>query len=58
MQAVCYLNTYNENFHGGLFHFQEGEPSTIIPNMGVLCFFLLLIGKVICIVVGISLLCV
>ncbi|XP_027153646.1 uncharacterized protein LOC113753641 [Coffea eugenioides] len=32
--AVCYLNSYNEDFRGGLFHFQDGEPSTIEPMAG------------------------
>ncbi|GLJ12414.1 hypothetical protein SUGI_0190480 [Cryptomeria japonica] len=32
--AVCYLNNYNEDFKGGLFHFQEGEPTTIVPKIG------------------------
>ncbi|KAH6764978.1 2-oxoglutarate and oxygenase superfamily protein [Perilla frutescens var. hirtella] len=32
--AVCYLNNYGVDFHGGLFHFQDGEPSTIAPMAG------------------------
>lgn len=32
--AVCYLNNYGEDFKGGLFHFQEGEPNTIVPKIG------------------------
>ncbi|KAL8490407.1 hypothetical protein ACS0TY_026056 [Phlomoides rotata] len=32
--AVCYLNSYEVDFHGGLFHFQDGEPSTIAPIAG------------------------
>ncbi|KAL8137639.1 hypothetical protein V2J09_003640 [Rumex salicifolius] len=32
--AVCYLNSYREHFKGGLFHFQNGEPETIVPMAG------------------------
>ncbi|KAI5385368.1 hypothetical protein KIW84_072099 [Lathyrus oleraceus] len=32
--VVCYLNTYGKDFNGGLFHFQDGEPATIIPAAG------------------------
>ncbi|KAL3650650.1 hypothetical protein CASFOL_007053 [Castilleja foliolosa] len=32
--AVCYLNSYEVDFSGGLFHFQSGEPSTIVPMAG------------------------
>ncbi|XP_042016599.1 uncharacterized protein LOC121764645 isoform X1 [Salvia splendens] len=32
--AVCYLNSYEVDFLGGLFHFQDGEPSTIAPMAG------------------------
>ncbi|KAL2541368.1 2-oxoglutarate (2OG) and Fe(II)-dependent oxygenase superfamily protein [Abeliophyllum distichum] len=32
--AVCYLNNYEVDFKGGLFHFQDGEPSTIVPMAG------------------------
>ncbi|OMO60824.1 Oxoglutarate/iron-dependent dioxygenase [Corchorus capsularis] len=32
--AVCYLNTYQKDFEGGLFHFQDGEPKTIAPLAG------------------------
>ncbi|XP_057495897.1 uncharacterized protein LOC130780901 isoform X1 [Actinidia eriantha] len=32
--AVCYLNTYGEDFKGGLFHFQDGEPPTVAPMVG------------------------
>ncbi|KAI3467956.1 hypothetical protein Pfo_024619 [Paulownia fortunei] len=32
--AVCYLNSYEVDFSGGLFHFQDGEPSTIAPMAG------------------------
>ncbi|KAF5750072.1 hypothetical protein HS088_TW03G00404 [Tripterygium wilfordii] len=33
-KAVCYLNTYGEDFKGGLFHFQDREPETIMPSAG------------------------
>ncbi|KDP38171.1 hypothetical protein JCGZ_04814 [Jatropha curcas] len=32
--AVCYLNSYDEDFKGGLFHFQDGEPTTVVPMAG------------------------
>ncbi|GAB2226281.1 hypothetical protein Droror1_Dr00022082 [Drosera rotundifolia] len=32
--AVCYLNNYGEDFQGGAFHFQEGEPASILPMAG------------------------
>eukprot|EP00249_Psilotum_nudum_P013060 c24129_g1_i1 orf=153-641(+) len=32
--VVCYLNSYGIDFKGGLFHFQEGEPSTFAPAVG------------------------
>ncbi|KAG9153006.1 hypothetical protein Leryth_024743 [Lithospermum erythrorhizon] len=32
--AVCYLNSYDADFKGGLFHFQDGEPSTLVPIAG------------------------
>ncbi|KVH97464.1 prolyl 3-hydroxylase 1 isoform X1 [Cynara cardunculus var. scolymus] len=32
--AVCYLNSYGVDFGGGLFHFQDGEPTTFIPMAG------------------------
>ncbi|CAI9096877.1 OLC1v1033118C1 [Oldenlandia corymbosa var. corymbosa] len=32
--VVCYLNSYEEDFRGGLFRFQDGEPSTIVPMAG------------------------
>ncbi|XP_022724939.1 uncharacterized protein LOC111281460 isoform X1 [Durio zibethinus] len=32
--AVCYLNSYQTDFKGGLFHFQDGEPKTIAPLVG------------------------
>ncbi|XP_057963053.1 uncharacterized protein LOC131154356 isoform X2 [Malania oleifera] len=32
--AVCYLNNFGEDFKGGLFHFQDGEPTTVVPMAG------------------------
>ncbi|XP_021821118.1 uncharacterized protein LOC110762745 isoform X2 [Prunus avium] len=32
--AVCYLNSYGNDFKGGLFHFQDGDPATIVPSGG------------------------
>ncbi|KAK7319158.1 hypothetical protein RJT34_03876 [Clitoria ternatea] len=32
--VVSYLNTYEKDFGGGLFHFQDGEPTSIIPTAG------------------------
>lgn len=32
--AVCYLNSYGKDFKGGLFHFQDGDPTTIVPLAG------------------------
>ncbi|XP_061373840.1 uncharacterized protein LOC133316142 isoform X2 [Gastrolobium bilobum] len=32
--AVCYLNSYGKDFNGGLFHFQDGEPASIMPMAG------------------------
>ncbi|KAL4638019.1 hypothetical protein ACB092_03G120900 [Castanea dentata] len=32
--AVCYLNSYGRDFKGGLFHFKDGEPTTIEPLAG------------------------
>ncbi|QCD83655.1 uncharacterized protein LOC114178277 isoform X1 [Vigna unguiculata] len=32
--AVCYLNTYGKDFTGGVFHFQDGEPKSIMPKAG------------------------
>ncbi|CAN0876802.1 Prolyl 3-hydroxylase 1 [Linum grandiflorum] len=37
--AVCYLNTYNEDFKGGLFHFQNGHPKTIAPMAGAVSIY-------------------
>ncbi|XP_030508537.2 uncharacterized protein LOC115723240 isoform X3 [Cannabis sativa] len=31
---VCYLNNYGDDFSGGLFHFQDGEPQAIVPLRG------------------------
>jgi hypothetical protein len=33
--AVCYLNSYEKDFIGGLFRFQSGEPVTVAPSAGV-----------------------
>ncbi|XP_043722542.1 uncharacterized protein LOC122669759 isoform X3 [Telopea speciosissima] len=32
--AVCYLNSHGEDFNGGLFCFQDGEPTTVVPVSG------------------------
>ncbi|CAJ1939046.1 unnamed protein product [Sphenostylis stenocarpa] len=32
--VMCYLNTYGKDFSGGLFHFQDGEPTSIMPKAG------------------------
>ncbi|VVA94454.1 unnamed protein product [Arabis nemorensis] len=32
--AVCYLNSYEKEFKGGLFRFQSGEPATVAPSAG------------------------
>ncbi|XP_061994205.1 uncharacterized protein LOC133712130 [Rosa rugosa] len=32
--AVCYLNNYGDDFKGGLFHFQDGDLTTIVPSSG------------------------
>ena len=32
---MCYLNSYGKDFKGGLFHFQDGEPATLVPMAGV-----------------------
>ncbi|CAN1152077.1 Prolyl 3-hydroxylase 1, partial [Linum perenne] len=37
--AVCYLNTYGEDFKGGLFRFQDGHPITISPMAGVVSIY-------------------
>ncbi|RRT43573.1 hypothetical protein B296_00054858 [Ensete ventricosum] len=35
LKAVCYLNSHEKDFNGGLFHFKDGEPSSIAPTAGV-----------------------
>ncbi|KAF3944520.1 hypothetical protein CMV_029021 [Castanea mollissima] len=37
--AVCYLNSYGGDFKGGLFHFKDGEPTTIKPLAGDVAIF-------------------
>ncbi|XP_031388625.1 uncharacterized protein LOC116201504 isoform X2 [Punica granatum] len=37
--AVCYLNTHGRSFSGGLFHFQDGEPKTVVPSAGDLLMY-------------------
>ncbi|KAJ7942820.1 2-oxoglutarate (2OG) and Fe(II)-dependent oxygenase superfamily protein [Quillaja saponaria] len=32
--AVCYLNSCGRDFNGGFFHFQDGEPTTVMPMAG------------------------
>ncbi|CAH8382799.1 unnamed protein product [Eruca vesicaria subsp. sativa] len=32
--AVCYLNSYGQDFKGGIFRFQSGEPATVVPSAG------------------------
>lgn len=32
--AVCYLNSYGQDFSGGMFHFQDGEPANYLPMAG------------------------
>ncbi|XP_070019187.1 uncharacterized protein [Nicotiana sylvestris] len=32
--AVCYLNSYDADFKGGIFHFKDGEPADIVPMAG------------------------
>ncbi|KAL0700895.1 hypothetical protein Bca4012_057017 [Brassica carinata] len=32
--AVCYLNSYAQDFKGGLFRFQSGESATLAPSAG------------------------
>lgn len=31
---MCYLNSHGVDFGGGLFHFQDGEPTTFVPMAG------------------------
>ncbi|OWM76692.1 hypothetical protein CDL15_Pgr009257 [Punica granatum] len=38
-KAVCYLNTHGRSFSGGLFHFQDGEPKTVVPSAGDLLMY-------------------
>ncbi|XP_068659759.1 uncharacterized protein [Aristolochia californica] len=33
--AVCYLNSHGRDFKGGLFHFQDAEPATVVPVAGI-----------------------
>ncbi|GBG73539.1 hypothetical protein CBR_g16882 [Chara braunii] len=37
--AVCYLSDYGKDFTGGLFHFRDGEPETIVPKAGRLAIY-------------------
>ncbi|CAO2830077.1 unnamed protein product [Amaranthus hypochondriacus] len=37
--AVCYLNNYGEDFSGGMFHFQDGEPENYVPMAGDLVLY-------------------
>eukprot|EP00899_Mesostigma_viride_P019647 jgi/Mesvir1/27684/Mv07403-RA.1 len=39
ISAVCYLNDSGADFQGGDFHFQDGEPSTIVPRAGTLAVY-------------------
>ncbi|XLR35906.1 hypothetical protein S83_063806 [Arachis hypogaea] len=32
--VVCYLNNYGKDFNGGLLHFQDGQPMSIMPMAG------------------------
>lgn len=32
---MCYLNNHGKDFKGGIFHFQDGEPSAVVPFAGV-----------------------
>ncbi|CAA6664268.1 unnamed protein product [Spirodela intermedia] len=32
--AVCYLNSCGKDFTGGIFHFKDGSPGSIIPHAG------------------------
>ncbi|KAL5995518.1 hypothetical protein ACLOJK_025581 [Asimina triloba] len=34
LSAVCYLNSFGVEFEGGLFHFHDGDPTTIVPMAG------------------------
>lgn len=35
LKVVCYLNSCGEDFSGGMFHFQDGEPANYVPMAGV-----------------------
>ncbi|KAL2643526.1 hypothetical protein R1flu_011113 [Riccia fluitans] len=37
--AVCYLNNYGEDFEGGLFHFENGAPETVVPTAGTIVIY-------------------
>ncbi|WCJ33675.1 2-oxoglutarate (2OG) and Fe(II)-dependent oxygenase superfamily protein [Euphorbia peplus] len=37
--AVCYLNDYDKDFTGGLFHFHDGHPTTVIPMAGLVAIY-------------------
>lgn len=37
--AVCYLNSHEYDFQGGLFHFKEGVPTTVVPSAGDILFY-------------------
>ncbi|RZC58242.1 hypothetical protein C5167_005553 [Papaver somniferum] len=37
--AVCYLNNHGKDFKGGVFHFQEGEPTNVVPMAGDLVIY-------------------
>ncbi|CAI0552855.1 unnamed protein product [Linum tenue] len=37
--AVCYLNTYGQDFKGGLFHFRDGHPNTLVPAAGAVSIY-------------------
>ncbi|KAK9750481.1 hypothetical protein RND81_02G200400 [Saponaria officinalis] len=39
VKAVCYLNSYEEDFSGGIFHFQDGEPANYEPMAGDLVLY-------------------
>lgn len=31
---MCYLNSYDADFKGGIFHFKDGEPADVLPMAG------------------------
>ncbi|CAL1408479.1 unnamed protein product [Linum trigynum] len=37
--AICYLNTYGQDFKGGLFHFRDGHPNTLVPAAGAVSIY-------------------